>query len=64
MPLFVGAELNELRDHSWSGEPGHKDLASVDAYGSVLAGMIDLDDSITEITGHGLHDYSHVSPNA
>ena len=64
MPLLVRPELSKLRDHTWSGKPSHEDLAGVDAYGSVLAGVIDLDDSVTEIIGHGLHDCSHVSPNA
>ena len=64
MALFVRPELSKLRDNTWSGKPSHKDLAGVDAYGSVLAGVIDLDDSVTEIIGQGLHDCSHVSPNA
>ncbi|MDR6993294.1 hypothetical protein [Luteimonas sp. 3794] len=64
MPLLMGPELSKLIDHLWSGQPSHKDLPAVDANSAMLAGVIDLDDSVAKFAGWRLHDYFHVSPNA
>jgi hypothetical protein len=42
-------ELTQFRDHGWGCETSHEDLAGVDVNGSVLAGVVDLEDAIPEI---------------
>ena len=59
MPLLMRPELSELVDHASCGEVSHKDLAGVNAYGAMLASVIDLDDPIAEIIGHRLHECFH-----
>jgi len=59
VPLLVRSERNELVDWTWSRQPGHQNLARVDAYGTVLTGMIDLDDSVSQVFAIGRRDCSH-----
>lgn len=58
LPLVV-TELTKLGDHSGRGQPGHQYLARVDGYGSVLTGVVDLDDAVTEFTGNRLRNCFH-----
>lgn len=49
VPLLVSTELRELTDHVSRSDPSHENLAGVDANSAMLAGMVDLDDAVTEI---------------
>ena len=48
MAAFVRAEFNEFIDHTGCGDPGHQDLARIDADRAVLARMVDLDDAVAQ----------------
>ncbi|MNN40315.1 hypothetical protein D3C81_1543860 [compost metagenome] len=58
MPTFVRAELFQLTEHAGRGKARHEDLPAIDVDRTMLAGMIDLEDSITKISGdRGLRDH-------
>lgn len=61
MPLLVCAEPRQLIDHMSCGEPSHENLAGIDANGAMLAGMIDLDDAITEAFSSSWRERFHES---
>jgi hypothetical protein len=44
---FVRSELHQVGNDSAGGQAGHEDLSGVDAYGPMLASVVDLDDSGT-----------------
>ena len=48
VPTFMCAEAIECIDQMRCGQAGHQDLAGVDADGTMLAGMIDLQDAVAE----------------
>ena len=52
MLLLVRAEFCEITDHVPCSEPSDEDLPGVNAYGAMLAGMIDLHDPIAEVVEH------------
>lgn len=59
VPLLVCAEPRQLIDHMSCGEPSHENLAGIDANGAMLAGMIDLDDAITEAFSNSWQELFH-----
>ncbi|MEA9753411.1 hypothetical protein VDG03_20865 [Xanthomonas campestris pv. raphani] len=51
MPLLVRTEVLELINQTRRGTARHEDLPAINADGSMLAGMIYLEDAIAQVIG-------------
>jgi len=63
MSFLVRTELTKLIHQCGCGQPGQQNLSGVDRNGTMLPGMIDLDDAVAQIRGDSVCNVVQVSPD-